>query len=484
MKISSRSGLHRRDFVQWIGRAALALPCLELFEHEARAQLGGARRSRYVVFVYTNDGMHPQAFFPAPGTGPTGSTTLSPLTPYKDKVLVLGTQFNGGSIVNGSGLAYNTGPAQHRANICITASQVKQPLNGNQFTAVNRGDGPSLDWVIADALQSGDGANRTPIPLLLLGMHPIGGDTPSDITYDTKGNPQTRISSAAGAMTALFPGSAPAMGPAGAPAGPGAADKLAAVTNYLNSRFSSLKPQLGSYDQKILEQHLTSLRAFESQQAALLGMSGAPPALAASCKPISVASVPVDSASTQSGKDTQFLSPFFMQTVATAFACNLTRVATISFGYPGGGGAGGLRMPWLSVPGAPNFTDAQHGVSHNGGNAMQVAKYAAMNQWTVSQMKVLMDQLAAVKTPSGTLLDDTTIYFFNRHGNGNGHTNWGLPNMILGGTGGYFKTGQALALPATSPTKVLISIANAMGVDLKSFGTGPYTDTMPLAGLT
>jgi hypothetical protein len=102
----------------------------------------------------------------------------------------------------------------------------------------------------------------------------------------------------------------------------------------------------------------------------------------------------------------------------------------------------------------------------------------------VSQVKVLLDELAAVPTPTGTLLDETTIYLFNRHGDGNGHTNFALPNVILGGTGGYFKTGQVLALPKTSPTKVLISIANAMGVEVPSFGSGAYADTAPLAGIT
>jgi hypothetical protein len=135
-------------------------------------------------------------------------------------------------------------------------------------------------------------------------------------------------------------------------------------------------------------------------------------------------------------------------------------------------------MPWLG------FSDAQHSVSHHGGGADKLRKYAAMNAWTVSQVKVLMDQLAAVPSPGGTLLDDTTIYLFNRHGDGNGHTNFALPNVILGGTGGYFKTGQVLALPKTSPTQVLISIANAMGVDVKTFGSGAFLDTTPMAGIT
>jgi hypothetical protein len=264
--------------------------------------------------------------------------------------------------------------------------------------------------------------------------------------------------------------------------GAGSADAAAelrrhsAVTDFLNARFSTLKGELGASDRQVMDKHLTSLRAFETRRAQLLGMRSNP---GAACGlPATASKVPTDEASVRTGADTQFLAPFFMQSIATAFSCGMTRVASVTFGYPGGGGAGGLRMPWLG------FTDAQHSVSHHGNGAEKLRKYGLMNAWTHSQVKYLMDQLAAVPTPGGTLLDQTTIYLFNRHGDGNGHTNFALPNVILGGTGGYFKTGQVLALPKTSPTKVLISIAHAMGVAVPTFGSGAFVDNSPMAGIT
>ena len=55
---------------------------------------------------------------------------------------------------------------------------------------------------------------------------------------------------------------------------------------------------------------------------------------------------------------------------------------------------------------------------------------------------------------------------------------------ILGGTGGYFKTGRWLQLPRTNPTSVLISLANAMGVSVSTFGEMGLAASAPLAGLT
>jgi len=59
-----------------------------------------------------------------------------------------------------------------------------------------------------------------------------------------------------------------------------------------------------------------------------------------------------------------------------------------------------------------------------------------------------------------------------------------LPNVLLGGAGGYFKMARYLQLPTTNPTQVLISIANAMGVDVPAFGKGPFAAQSPLSLLT
>ena len=465
--------LYRRDFIKRIGSAAVALPFLERFHGQLLAQVSGQKRSKYAVFLYTNDGVHNGNFWPTTAD-PTSSPTLMSLAPYRSKVLVLGPHLNGRSPMGDTGLTYNTRPAQHRAAVCLTATRVGLPLNDDQFHAVNKVDGPSIDFVIAMALAKADGANAAPFPFLNFGIHPIGGDTPSDVNYDAQGNPLPRMQTAAEVTKRLFGGVVgPGMGDADAA---GELRKHTAISDFLNARFGTLRGELSSYDRQVIDKHLTSLRTFEDRRARLLTMRSTP---GAACGiPASAAKVPVDDTSVRTGADTQFLAPFFMQTIATAFNCGMTRVASLSFGYPGGGGAGGLRMPWLG------FSDAQHSVSHHGNGAEKLRKYGLMNAWTVSQVKLLLDELAAVPTPGGTLLDETTVYLFNRHGDGNGHTNFALPNVILGGTGGYFKTGQVLALPKTSPTKVLISIANAMGVEVPSFGSGAYVDTAALAGIT
>jgi hypothetical protein len=252
-------------------------------------------------------------------------------------------------------------------------------------------------------------------------------------------------------------------------------NKMNAVTDFLHSQFAALRPTLSAADQKTLDSHLNSLSVYEGRVKKRLEGGAGP--VSASCATPTRRAVTGDA---RTGADTETLCPFFMDMVATAFQCNLTKVASVSFGYPGGGDAGGLRMPWLG------FTDPLHFVSHHGGDAGKLDKYQRMSNWIAGQIAGLMDRLAAIPSASGagTLLDETTIYWFNRHGDGDSHANFALPNVILGGTGGYFKMGRWLQMPKTNPTQVLISLANAMGVDVPSFGESGLMANSALSGLT
>jgi hypothetical protein len=479
--------IRRRDLLSWLGGAALALPFLEVLEGRSRGQSTG-KRSKYVVFCYTPNGVYQEKFWP------TGTETayqlgpiLAPFEPFKDKMLILGPQMVGASPKPGTGLAYAGPTPQHQAPVTLSARvgtgcglvgrfcspdpNFGLPYSLDQTTANNSINGPSIDQVIGNAVQ-GDSLFAT----LNFGLHPVGGDTPSDINFAMDGTAQKRMASADEAWNRMFGG--PVLG-TGAVAAARAASGLreeSAVSDFLHARFGALRTVVSAADRRTLDGHLAALRTYEDRRARLLT---AQLNQTATCLAPAKVTVPTDASSVMTGADTQLLSPFFMDMIATAFRCNLTKVASLTFGFPGGGAEGGLRMPWLGFP------DPLHMVSHNAGDPTALDKYQKMTTWIAGQVAGLMQRLAAIPSPSGagTLLDDTTIYWFNRHGDGNTHSNFALPNIILGGTGGYFQMGRYLQLPATSPTKVLISIANAMGVDVPSFGENALADTAPLSGI-
>jgi hypothetical protein len=478
MKFSHSRNVRRRDLVKLIGGAALALPSLELFESEGRAQTG--KKSKYILFVYTPDGVNQGAFWPTRGGERDFelSNTLSVFEPYRDKLLLLGPQMNAGRAVGDTGLAYKSLPPQHQAAVTTTA-RIGTGCSGDascqhgglpyrdQATAVNKIDGASIDQVIASAVKG-----ESAFDSLNFGIHPVGGDTPSDINYREDGTPLQRLTSADDAWRYVFGESTGAM----ATEDNTALAKHTAVTEFLHQRFNSLLPALSVADRTRIDAHLTAMRSYETRVETRLANEGEVNAL---CSNPTRAEVDSDADSIRTGADTETLSPFFMDLVSTAFGCNLTKVASVSFGYPGGGDAGGLRMPWLG------FTDPMHFVSHHTNDSTKLEKYRKMTAWIAGQLAGLMDRLSALpsQTGVGTVLDETTIYWFNRHGDGDAHTNFALPNLILGGSGGYFDMGRWLQLPRTNPTQVLISLANAMGVEVASFGQDLYGDTSPLTGI-
>lgn len=466
MKLKTQGRVTRRDLARLVGSAAFALPALELLGHEVRAQAAGSF-AKYAVFCYTPDGVNQSAFWPSGGvTDFTLSPILKPFEAYRDKLLVLGPEMQNGTPKGGSGLAYAAATPQHQAPVTLAARVGNLPYV-DQAGAVNNIDGPSIDQVIAQGLVDQKVVNQAPLfGSLNFGLHPIGGDTPSDINYTKDGKALKRLSSADEAWKFVF----------GMPAGPSMSDELlkhkqSAVSDFLHARFSSLRPKLSAYDQQVMDHHLTSLRTYEMRIANRSSGMG--------CTQPTQTAVPSDATAVRTGADTEKLTPLYMDIISAAFSCDMTRVASVTFGYPGGGDAGGLRMPWLG------FNDPMHFISHHGGQADKLDKYKQMSTWIASQIAYLMGKLAALKDTDGVaLLDKTIIYWFNRHGDGDSHSNHALPNVLLGGAGGYFKMGRYLQLPTTSPTKVLVSIANAMKVDVPTFGKDAFTTTSGLSALT
>src|SRR5690348_6449146 len=105
----------RRDLWRLLGGAAFALPALELFGRDVRAQTAG-NVAKYAVFCYTPDGVNQKAFWPTGGESDfVLSPILEPFAPFRDKLLVLGPEMVNGTPKSGSGLAYGGKTPQHQA---------------------------------------------------------------------------------------------------------------------------------------------------------------------------------------------------------------------------------------------------------------------------------------------------------------------------------------------------------------------------------
>ena len=481
MKSASRFDLSRRDLMRKLGAAALALPTLELTSQRAWAQAGtgGARAKNFLMITMPN-GIAPEQFWPTGGERDFKlSSVLQPLAAHQDKLIILGPQFPDAVSrvpVAGSGLVIKKSPGIHRAWTATTG----QNIQARRFPQI--GDGlnvktnhPSVDQLIAYKLKTATMASRPPgaatpaFDSLEFGVHPVGGDVPCIVNFTMDGAPMPRMTSDQAGWDRVFGGLAPRGGGAGDRRGL----QRAAVSNFLRGRFAELGPALGRDDRQRLDSHMQALREVEAR----LGGTGAGSAAAPGCAvtggmPFSpAASDPADP-----NADVPALYANMQDMVALAFACDLTRVASISFSHEGGG----LMVPtWLGVK------TEHHALSHKLADPVQRDKFNQVVTWAAQMVARMLDRLKAHSHPEGgSLYDQTVVWWMFRHGHGNQHASFGIPGIIAGGAGGHFgKMGRFLSLPNTNYFSMLFSLVNAMGVDIPSFGLADNIATAPLPGL-
>ena len=104
-----------------------------------------------------------------------------------------------------------------------------------------------------------------------------------------------------------------------------------------------------------------------------------------------------------------------------------------------------------------------------------------LNQYHVSLLKHLLDRLAAVKEPNGSLLDNCIVMYGSGLGDGNRHNHHDLPIALFGKGGGAIKTGRHLVFPENTPlTNLYRSMLTAAGADVDAFGdsTGLLSEVM------
>jgi hypothetical protein len=462
----------RRNLLGKLGSAALALPFLPCLQGRARA---AGKTAKNFLMISMPNGIDPLMFWPSGGERDfVFSPVLDPLKNHRDKLLIVGPQLTAGPPnadgtpgrpvpVSGTGLKFKKTPGIHRAWVattCHSATAPRTPQTGDGLSV--RTSHPSVDQLIANKL-----GVKTRFPSLEFGVHPVGGDVPCIINFGMDGSPLPRMADDQAAWTRVFGGIVDPL------AGQKADKRRSAVSTFLNGRFAALNGIVGKEDKRLLDSHLQSLREVEARIGGASAQSCDSLKAAPPFKPAGLA----DPANPTS--DAPALLANMQDMVALAFSCNLTRVASISMSFEGGGGSGGLVTTWLG------FNNAHHGMSHHGGNAAKRDKYNKITTWYASMIARMLDQLKAFPHPEGgTLYDHTLVWWMMRHGDGNAHADHGVPGVLAGGAGGYFgPMGRFLSLPTTDFAQLPFSMVNAMGINIDAFGIADNRVTVPLAAL-
>ena len=425
----------RRGFVGAAGATALTVPFWKILRGEAQPSEAPKR----LLVVFSPNGTFPGEYFPDDtGRGFRLKRILSSLEPFREKLLILqGIDQQ---------ISY-TGPGDgHQKGMgCLWTGVELLPgdtMGGcDSCPPVSWASSMSIDQAVAMQI----GAD-TPFPSVELGVDVGRAENVwSRMVYRSAGEPLPPEDDPWQAFDRLF-------GDLGEDA-TGVERRRAlrrSVLDFARQDFERVRPRLGSEDRQKLDSHLESVRELERR----LESS---PAVGAACAIPELGSPVGD---LRSADNYPVLVDHMSELVTMAFACDLTRVASLQWNRS----VGQMSFPHLG------FTDRHHDLSHEGdSNGAAQEKIIQINTWYAEQFASLLARLESIPEGDDTLLDNTLVVWGNELGKGNSHTRRNMPFLLAGGGGG-FEMGRHLRFDGASHNDLLTSIVQAFGVETDCFG--------------
>jgi hypothetical protein len=434
--------LSRRTFLTGAG-CAIGLPLLEAMVPR-RAFAQGMPAPRRIIAYYVPCGIHMAGWTPAQeGAAYALTPILADLAPVKDDVLVI------------SGLANRParpdGPGDHASGTGAFLT-CAHPFKTEGADIMN---GISMDQVAANAIGS-----ATLFPSLQLGTEGGGstGDCDSgyscayarNISWADANTPLAKETNPQAVFDRLFAGRDPAA----------SAEQIRkrklyrlSILDYVEESSLDLQAKLGKTDRQKLDEYLTGVRELETRIQAL------------DSQPICQGERP--NAPQSFTERVQIMSDLMV----TAFSCDLTRVITFMLGN-----AGSNRVyDFLGIG------DGHHQISHHQMNPTNLSQLQTIDTWEVSQLSYLLQRLKGVQEGTGTLLDNSLVFFSSEIEDGDTHAHTNMPVLLAGRGGGAIRTGRHLRFAQERKiSELFISMLNTIGVPATTLGDGDR----PLDGLT
>jgi len=364
----------------------------------------------------------------------------------------------------------------------------------------------SLDQYLA--VEKGLGAS-TIKSNIVLGVGDPNPNPGSSLSFSAGGVGVSKIISPFQAFDYLFGGFAP-KNDAGAQAAALRRNQLGqSVVDFVRDDCNRLRARLAPDEQKKMDQHLASIRDLEKSFG---GLTKAACAMAPT-RP-NPADYPVDFTKLvryNGGEPTfDIVTDLFVDLVAQAFACDVTRFATLVLNDLPCDSAANAKTDSLGFGLPSEFHNevahkyASFGFDWQGqlagrGDATTWLPLAKYNKYVHGKVARLMQKLDGLGA-----LDNTLIYVTSEMGNPSLHSSAAVPTLLAGGANVPFRFGRRLRMtqdctPPNDSCKtrdpkyasgannhLLVSIAQAFGVETESFGKGADSTftTGTLSGLT
>ncbi len=422
----TRQRFSRRTLLAGMGASAALLPLVDA----ERAQAAPNGFPKRLVTITWGHGVCQSAFYPSDGT--VNSQLLAPFAPVAAKTLLV------------AGLDYKMMIEQDKKydghfSYPVIYTGTYENTGGQNCTS----KGPSIDQVVSDAVAK---QLALPQPLLVI---TVEGDSTS---FRGPGERNTGEGDPKRLFDKLF---------ASSNMPTEQLEKIRArkksVLDFVSQELTGFSQRMGTEDKAKVDAHLESIRQLERQ----LGASGA------ACEEPTV---------NTGSKIFQDKVAAMLDMTAMALRCDITRAVSIC--WADDGGYRPITLPWLDI------NSSFHDIAHLGKSAYETKIKADL--WMYEQVARLTTNLDGAAEGSGTVLDNSVVVVGNDMNEGSGHYIGGMPFLLIGSAGGYFKTGRTVKVGSWATkngeywngdsgvphNKLLASLANSMDVPTDSFGEG------------
>jgi Protein of unknown function (DUF1552) len=221
------------------------------------------------------------------------------------------------------------------------------------------------------------------------------------------------------------------------------------ILDWISADMSRLRSSLGTADRQRLSDYLDNLREIERRIANVeqRNTSGEPREL-----PEAPVGVP-------DSFEEHVKLMFDLQVLA--FQSDTTRV----FAFKLGRDASNRVYPDSGVP------TAFHSASHHQEREDRITQFAKINRYHVSMIPHLLKKLQETPDGDGNLLDNSLVLYGSPMGDSNVHNHKRCPLFLAGHAGGKIKGGMHIKAAERTPmANAMVSVANALGLGMSSFG--------------
>jgi hypothetical protein len=478
----SRLAHGRRSFLRALGAGAMALPFYRLLENSAVHAQSAALPMRYVSVLHVNAAASP-LFLRREGETETDFDIAYDRCVLKcfDDAATYGVSFKDKLIaIEGMDLAVAlvTGNSGHSAGPGVfTGATPLKPENSSidQFLAVENQLGAS-----------------TRVSSIALG---VGYDTPDwGIVFAKGGVLLQKIIDPTQTWDRLFAGIVVGDDPVALAEAARKRKLGGSLLDYIRTDINRTYGRVGPEEREKLDVHLTTLRELEKRLGDLEFHCAGRPEPPRTFPHLS----DVDGA----GPDLHEITQLQMGFLAQAFACDLTRFASVELFDLSDGAAIGAGIPDVPTDCHTNLAHKYFPPVYDGAQLVEPGDPESWERLAVVQRYNYATVASFMKNLHDTgTLDDTLIYMSTDMGEPNLHDSADTPMLLLGGAQGKFRMGRRLKMKdncagnaracdgsqqLVPQNQVLVSIANAFGVPVDSYGTAPDPKLTqgPLTALT